>query len=70
MTTFDAIAARTQELPEVTRATSYGTPALKVGTRGRLLARLREDGETPVARIDPAERAPRRAIAAYEGAAG
>lgn len=46
-----------QELPDVTRSTSYGTPALKVGTRGRVLARLWEDSETLVVRVDPAERA-------------
>jgi len=33
-------------LPNVEEATSYGTPALKVG--GKLLARLKEDGESLV----------------------
>jgi hypothetical protein len=33
-------------LPGVEVSTSYGTPALKVG--GKLMARLREDGETLV----------------------
>jgi hypothetical protein len=36
------------------RATSYGTPALKV--RGKLMARLLEDGETLVVRIGFADR--------------
>ena len=34
------------KLPEVEESTSYGTPALKV--RGKLMARLKEDGETLV----------------------
>lgn len=34
----------------VTESTSYGTPALKVD--GKLLARLKEDGETLVLRMD------------------
>lgn len=37
------------ELPGVEQGTSYGTPALKV--RGKLLARLREDGETLVIKV-------------------
>jgi len=37
-------------LPEVEESTSYGTPALKV--RGKFLARLKEDGETIVLRVD------------------
>src|SRR3982751_2341073 len=35
-----------RELPEVTEGQSYGTAALKV--RGKLLARLKEDGESVV----------------------
>ena len=41
-------------LPEVEASTSYGTPALKV--RGKLMARLREDGETVVLRASWEER--------------
>jgi len=41
-------------LPEVEESTSYGTPSLKV--RGKLLLRLREDGETLAMRIDPDDR--------------
>ncbi len=36
------------QLPEVAVSTSYGTPALKV--RGKLLVRVKEDGETLVVR--------------------
>ena len=38
------------ELPEVEAGTSYRTPALKV--RGKMFARLREDGETLVVWTD------------------
>jgi hypothetical protein len=41
-------------LPGVEDGTSYGTPALKV--KGKLLARLREDGETLVLRADALSR--------------
>jgi hypothetical protein len=41
-------------LPGVVEGTSYGTPAFKVG--GKLLARLREDGESLVIRIGFLER--------------
>jgi len=44
-------------LPGVEEGTSYGTPALKV--RGKLFARLHQDGESLVVAIDPAERAVR-----------
>jgi hypothetical protein len=36
-------------LPEVEEGTSFGTPAFKV--KGKLLARLKEDGETVVVRV-------------------
>ena len=42
------------ELPEVEAGTSYRTPALKV--RGKMFARLREDGETLVVWTDFLER--------------
>jgi len=45
------IAAR---FPGVEEGTSYGTPALKV--RGKLLARLREDGRTLVLKCDLIQR--------------
>jgi hypothetical protein len=41
-------------LPEVEPGYSYGTPALKL--RNKLIARLREDGETLVVRADVDER--------------
>lgn len=44
--TFDDIRALALKWPEVTEGTSYGTPALKV--RGKLLTRLKEDGESLV----------------------
>lgn len=44
--TFDALRALVLAWPGVEDGTSYGTPALKV--RGKLLARLREDGDTLV----------------------
>jgi hypothetical protein len=41
-------------LPRVEEGTSYGTPAWRVG--GKLLARLREDGETLMIKADFDER--------------
>jgi len=40
--------------PGTEEGLSYGTPALKV--RGKLLARLKEDGETLVVRVTPTDR--------------
>jgi len=42
------------EFPGVEEGLSYGTPALKV--RGKLMARLKEDGETLVVRVTPTDR--------------
>ena len=47
---FPELAKLAKALPGVTETTSYGTPALKVD--GKLLARLKEDGETLVLRMD------------------
>ena len=44
--TFDDVRAIALKWPEVADGTSYGTPALKV--RGKLLTRLKEDGESLV----------------------
>lgn len=44
--TFDDVRALALTWPDVEDGTSYGTPALKV--RKKLLARLKEDGETLV----------------------
>jgi hypothetical protein len=52
--TWDDVLRLARELPEVEEETSYGTPALKV--RGKLLARLRDEGETLVVRVDFEER--------------
>jgi hypothetical protein len=48
--TFDTARELALALPGVEEGTSYGTPALKAGRK--LMARLREDGETLVVRID------------------
>lgn len=48
--TFETVRDIGRTLPGVEESTSYGTPALKV--RGKLLARLWEDGETLVVKID------------------
>lgn len=44
--TFDDVRAIALQWPEVAEGSSYGTPALKV--RGKLLTRLKEDGESLV----------------------
>jgi hypothetical protein len=46
MATFDDAVRLTAGLPGVSVGTSYGTPAIKAGKK--LIARLREDGETLV----------------------
>lgn len=52
--TFDTVRRFGLALPETEASTSYGTPALKV--RGKLFARLREDGDSLVLRSDLVER--------------
>jgi len=47
--TFAAVRKLALALPGVEEGTSYGTPAFKL--RGKLLARLREDGETLALRV-------------------
>ena len=47
---FEPVRRAATRLPEVEESTSYGTPALKV--RGKFLARMKEDGETIVLRVD------------------
>ena len=49
--TIDTVRAIALALPGVEEGTSYGTPAWKA--KGKLMARLREDGETLVVRIEP-----------------
>src|SRR5882757_2096706 len=51
---FDDVRKMALSLPGVEDATSYGTPALKVGKK--LLVRLKEDGETIVLRLGFDER--------------
>jgi hypothetical protein len=48
--TFVEVTAAAVKLPDVELSKSYGTPALKV--HDKLLARLKEDGETLVLRTD------------------
>lgn len=48
--TFTDVSRLGRALPGVTESTSYGTPALKLD--GKLLVRLKEDGETLVLRMD------------------
>src|SRR5262245_25300462 len=50
MVTFEAVRRLALALPDVQEGTSYGTPAFRV--RGKLFARLKEDGEALVVRID------------------
>ncbi len=54
MVSFEDVAAAAVKLPEVEISKSYGTAALKV--RGKMLARLKEDGETLVLRADFVDR--------------
>ena len=54
MGTWDTVRKLAAGLPESEESTSYGTPAFKV--RGKLFARLKEDGETIAVRVDPDER--------------
>jgi hypothetical protein len=51
---YDDVCKLALDLPGVEESTSYGTPALKV--RGKLLARLKEDGQTLVLRTTPTDR--------------
>ena len=52
---YDEVRDLALNLPAVEEGTSYGTPALKV--RGKLMARLKEDGQTLVLRTTLADRA-------------
>ena len=53
--TFDDVRKIALALERVEESTSYGTPAFKVG--GKLVARLREDGETLVVGMSRDQRA-------------
>jgi hypothetical protein len=54
MVTFDTVRTLALALPEAEEGPSYGTPGFRV--RGKLFARLREDGELLVVRIGRGER--------------
>ena len=51
---FDDVRRAAAALPDVEDSTSYGTPALKV--RGKLLARLHQDGDCVVLRAELLDR--------------
>lgn len=52
--TFDTVRRLAGALPGAEEGTSYGTPAFRVA--GKLFARLREDGESLLVRVDFDER--------------
>lgn len=52
--TFDEVRAMALALPQVEEGTSYDTPAFRI--RKRLIARLHEDGDALVIRVDGLER--------------
>jgi hypothetical protein len=54
MATFEDVRALVVDLPGAEEGTSYGTPAFKV--RKKLFARLREEGDVLVVRVDRDER--------------
>jgi len=54
MATFEDVRALSLELPGTEESTSYGTPAFKV--RKKLFARLREEGDILVVKVDRDER--------------
>jgi len=55
MVSFDDVRELALDLPEAEESTSYGTPAFKV--RRKLFARLREEGDVLVVKVDRDERA-------------
>ncbi|MGH2775006.1 MAG: MmcQ/YjbR family DNA-binding protein [Actinomycetota bacterium] len=55
MVSFEDIREVALELPETEETTSYGTPAFKV--RRKLFARLREEGDVLVVKVERDERA-------------
>ena len=52
--TFDDVRAMALALPQVEESTSYESPAFRI--RKRLLARLHDDGEAIVLKVDPVQR--------------
>ena len=55
MVSFDDVRELALELPETEETTSYGTPAFKV--RKKLFARMREEGDVLVVKVEHDERA-------------
>ena len=55
--TFEKVRMLALALPKAEEGTSYGTPAFRVG--GTLFARLHQDGESLVVKIDSSERSMR-----------
>ena len=51
---YEAVCKLAAKLPSVEQASSYGTPALKV--KKKMFARLKEDGETLVMKMDVVSR--------------
>jgi len=57
MASYDDVREIGLSLPGVEESTSYGTPSLKIAGRGgKMVARLREDGETLVVQCPREER--------------
>lgn len=54
MVTFETVRQFALALPETVEGTSYGTPAFRVG--GKLFARLREEGDVLVVKVDVGQR--------------
>ncbi|MEP7338478.1 MAG: MmcQ/YjbR family DNA-binding protein [Acidobacteriota bacterium] len=60
--TFETVRELALALPEMEEGTSYGTPAFKIRGKiggkgkGKMIARLREDGESLVVKIDMLKR--------------
>jgi len=52
--TYDIVRDAALKLPSVSEGTSYGTPCLRIGKA--LIARLKEDGQTLVLKVDLMER--------------
>jgi hypothetical protein len=52
--TFDEVRAMALALPQVEESTSYKTPAFRI--RKRLIARLHQDGDALVVKVEPIER--------------
>jgi hypothetical protein len=54
--TFDGVRSAARDLPEAEERPAYGTPSIRVGTAGRIAARLREDGEQLAIVVTEADR--------------